>query len=58
MEVKPGVVDDMKKHAKHSERMSADAKSLRMGKDAYYQLMETSLEQQALSRVKYTGVGA
>ncbi len=58
MEAKPGVVDNMKKHAKKADEMSPDARSLRMGKDAYYQLMETSLEQQALSRVKLTALAA
>lgn len=57
MEAKPGVVKNMKQHAEDPEKMSADARSLRMAKDAYYQLMETSLEQQALSRVPYLGVG-
>lgn len=55
MEAKEGVVDNMKKFAKKPDAMSADAMSLRMAKDAYYQLMETSLEQQALGRVKTMG---
>ena len=58
MEAKPAVVENMKKNAKKPDNMLPDAKSLRMGKDAYYQLMETSLEQQALSRVKYTSRAA
>ncbi len=57
-EAKEGVVKNMKENAKTPEKMSNDAMSLRMAKDAYYQLMETSLEQQALSRVKLTGVAA
>lgn len=57
MEAKTGVVKDMKDNAKKQDRMSPEARSLRMAKDAYYQLMETSLEQQALARVPYMGAG-
>ncbi|NBO18660.1 MAG: hypothetical protein EBV03_05410, partial [Proteobacteria bacterium] len=56
MESKPGVITE--KDGKVKLASTPDGQSLRMAKDTYYQLMETSLEQQALSRVPYVGRAA
>jgi hypothetical protein len=57
MEAKPGVIVQ-DKDGKRTLAKTPEGNALRMAKDAYHQLMETSLEQQAMSRVPYLGMAA